>query len=177
MGEVRDNSPSFELKYSVEKKIKKIGHVLDAKETVYYRLSIKKRESKEMGEVIGFSDGNNLYLSPQEVDPGYRESLFSPLERINDSIYVLEHHYTVASYTHSYTGGSSPTIIPSAGTGHTFYVVNLKGSIATLTQEYVSELLLVDDKLSSEFEKEKDKEGLLLLYLIKLLDDGKNSDW
>ncbi|MEO9482400.1 MAG: hypothetical protein ABJG47_03100 [Ekhidna sp.] len=175
LDEIRYNSPSSPLEYPVLESTKRFGEAFDRKESTYYRLSIKNKKSREIGPIIGFSDGNTLYLATTEVSAG-EGSMFSPADRLNDSIYVFEHYYYEFGFEllGNLMSGGSQIFLPSASKVQSFYVINLNGTINKLTVEYMTKLLSKNDELAYEFEKERSKEGLLLLYLMKLLDDGEN---
>lgn len=193
--EIVKNTPSGNLNYDIITISKTIKRGSKKTEERFYKLSIKKKEARSLGKILGFSDGEKLYLtaSPTRLrkkdalfDPN---TLFSPVERINDSIFVFS-QFQGAEYTneytpwHDYSNVSNDVSFTNSyqkrktqSTNLSFYSLNKNnGSMKMLTEEYISNLLLLssDEKLHSKFEKEKHKEDLLLLYLIKLLDDGKN---
>ncbi|SNT20831.1 hypothetical protein SAMN05421640_2864 [Ekhidna lutea] len=182
LNEVKQNTPSSPWEYNLISKYKTLGQANSGGagyvngEALFYRISIKKKEARELGSIIGFCDGRKMYMTSKLVDPSRKSSLFSPIERVNDSVYVFNQYIETTGYGPSMNMVSGSTQFAATSTAsETQYILDLNGSIKELTVDYMTELLQMNDELLEEFNQTKRKEKLLLLYLFKLLDDGKSN--
>ena len=168
--EIRDNQPSDSLTFKIYSETKWVGGSIKGREETFFKLYINNKQAREMGNIQGFSDGTKLYVAPIKLNPSKNKSLFSETFRVNDSIRIFRSLYWVKS---SISVGGATGTLNTSYTSTSDFSLNFNGSINLLTVEYLEELLERDPVLYDKFQKERSKEGLLQLYFLKLLSDGK----
>lgn len=153
--ELKNNSPSIPLPYTITKKINKIGVLFKDSEHITYQLSIPENQFYQLGWFFGFCDGRDLYINPEPIKLK-RDTEF-------EKILILKPLSYFERLIITYTGGNPNPMYPSSTIGKKYeivpYVLDIpSGNISVLTSVLVNEMLLGNDTLKNEIPKSKLKE-------------------
>ena len=147
----KNNKPSIKLIGEIKPDDYKYGNLLDKKVMTYYFLKISKEESKKIGEIFGFSDGVNFYIS------AYPHSIY------DYEFYILESIGEKFMYFESLKSSQY-------GEMHIQNTLNMDtGEINYLTNGRVKKILKDKPEIYEKFINQTDKPKYWKEYLIEYL--------
>lgn len=122
----------------------------------YHRLGVNRKQSKELGKVYGFSDGENVYINPK-----------TPRLRKRTNFYLSEEidrylHYKVVQTMYFQTPGGPPVVVEFPAEK---LLDTETGKSKTLTRGRLRRIIEEDEELLAAFNEEKKKSKKLKLYL------------
>ena len=160
--EFKTNSPSIELKYPV----KSHESPMPFNDWTNYSVDMPKEESKDIGDVYGFCNGHNIYLSNAPTNPHKG---------------VFEHVLYVGKYTFYQDQGKlnvHPVVMPGGGMGLStgsmpIYdkIIDMEtGVVSVLNNRLIKKMMADNPPLLSEFKKDSKKNFRRLKYLKRYLE-------
>lgn len=157
--EFRDNKPSIILDFKVYKQDRKLSALLNSKRFPAYGVDIDIKVGENVGEVYGFCDGKDIYLTRNL--PIFMHYIDFFKVEILDRYCVFDYTVMNLSSLISYTELSKFTRVLNLENGESF----------KLTKKKLKEIISDNIHLSNKFELEKDKSIYLKEYLIEYLNN------
>jgi hypothetical protein len=155
--ELKYNNPSVEFTYGITAKSRKVNQ----EQLDFYRMDIDKRKARDVGKVIGFSDGKDLYINGNS--PSLRPAVEFVKAEILDRYYYFQDIETIII-------PSGTTVVTAPRLVQKIMDMNT-GKITTLNNQNLKELMADNPPLVNEFDKETHKNRKLKEYLIRYLVD------
>ncbi|WP_298136581.1 hypothetical protein [Flavobacterium sp.] len=155
--EFRDNKPSIILDFKVYKHDRKLSALLNSEKFAAYGVDIDIKVGENVGEVYGFCDGKDIYLTRNLPIFMHYVDFFK--------VEILD-RYCVFDYT----VGKLSSLISYNEMPKFTRILNLEnGESFKLTKKKLKEIISDNIYLSNKFELEKDKDKNLKEYLIEYL--------
>lgn len=154
--EFMNKKPSVELKYK------------HYKHWDVTRLSIERKQTREIGDIFGFSDGENFYKKNMTTEHFNPRSIFTPLFQI-EGILIYENNvttYTAVNAVPMARKLSVITVIEKVSLKHIFFKFNK-----------VKKLVKKDEKLFKEFKLDEDKYHKIFYYFVKYIKLNPHDNW
>jgi hypothetical protein len=158
--ELKYNNPSVEFNYGITAKSRKVNQ----EQLDFYSIDIDKRKARDVGKVIGFSDGKELYINGNS--PSLRPAAEFVKAEILDRYFYFQDIETILVPSGT-TVVSVPKLVQKIMDMNT-------GKITTLNIQNLKELIADNPGLIAGFDKETQKNRKLKEYLIRYLDDKYN---
>jgi len=155
--ELKYNNPSVEFAYRITARSRKANQ----EQIDFYSIDIDKSKAKDIGKVIGFSDGKEVYIN--ENSPSLRPGTEFVKAEILDRYYYFQNIETILIPSGS-TVVTAPRLVQKIMDMNT-------GKITTLNNQNLKELMADNPGLITGFDKETHKNRKLKEYLIRYLDD------
>lgn len=160
--EFKYNNPSIEFDYPIRTKERGYGFLNSAGSVVFYKIDMKRKETRTIGEVFGFCDGRNVYINEYNPDL-QRNTEFAKVEFYGEYCY-----FEGVSYSVMYGG---PGAAPTTTSNREEKIISINtGKVTILSKSKIRQILARDPELLAEFNKEKKKRKKLKKYLIKFLE-------
>ena len=160
--EFKNNNPSIKLDYPVMSEQINFSEVSSLK---VYALDISKKQSREIGNVFGFCDGQSIFIGASAGD--LHKFAFYKVE------YLLKYAVFDAAQdnTQFVVGGANGALQMgnSYQTKKTLICIFESGEILTLTKNRLKEFLSDKPELLEKFKKQDNKNDYLKKYLIDYL--------
>lgn len=155
--EFKTNTPSIEFDYTLSETERKYGSMFATGKAKFYRVNIDKKKAKSIiGNVYGFCDGKDIYLSRAEAE-------LNPKLEFAKVTYLGRYcYYEVIDATRIITAGGSAT---QTSLEERALDINT-GQILSLNKFSMRKLLANDIGLLQDFNNEKKKDKSLKEYLV-----------
>ncbi|MEW7280671.1 hypothetical protein ABW636_18940 [Aquimarina sp. 2201CG1-2-11] len=159
--EFKYNKPSLKLDYEILAKNKKYGPINNREIVTFYRLDVTKEQSKSIGPIYGFCDGEHIYIK------GYYRVQLKPKTNFSQLDFVGEYCL--------YEGVGSSSINTGNGniamSNRIYMVLNLNNrQVSVLSKRVLKKIISDDPELLMEFKKRKKKHKILKEYFLKYFD-------
>lgn len=152
--QIEENSP-FPYSVQIKDKIEKDKTRAEKNKHTFYKLDISKEESRKIGQIIGFCDGNNIYVNPFPLE--HSGGIFFKVDSLN----TISHFYAteIVVFNNIYK------VVPIEA------VVDFKENrIIELTNNRLKKIISENKELLKTFKKDKNKSLSYKQYLSDYLD-------
>lgn len=156
--ELKNNNPSLPLLFTVEKKVKWYGTIIDTIGLhTSYHLSISKDEFSKLGWFLGFCDGHDIYINPEPFNWG-RKTQFEKLQIVK-SLSYFERVITSYKPMAGEMKRKETLLVP--------FVIDIPmGNISLLNSDLMKEILSCDSALLVEFNRHEKNRNFVDKYIF-----------
>jgi len=156
-----ENNPSISLEGKVINKLVKYGDLFTGSKKMAYALDVDKDKGRDIGDVFGFCDGNNIYL----IASDYTDVYF-PNKIHNFNFYKVEY---IGRYTYYEAIQNSGPNMGRMATLDVNVIDMLTGNMSVLTKKYLKEIIKDNLQLTEKFRNQENKYAYLKDYLQEYL--------
>lgn len=168
--ELTDNNPSKPFHYEIsEREIYVAKSAFKNDKVKIYNLIIEKDSTKSIGDIIGFSDGKNIYLKTGATGTfaNYKGNTFGIKSNFLKIPQIGVYTYFSNIENMKYGGGGLAGSL-SIGNTSIEYIINLKTTeMVRLTNKIMKELLIDEPDLLKEFDADKNRKKNYEKYVVE----------
>lgn len=153
--ELKYNNPSVKFNYTINEKTRKY----DGYSIAAYRVNIDRRDAKQAGKVIGFSDGKNLYLNESNSSLSSSTDFFKA--EFIGKYYFFENVRLISVST-----GTTVVTVPKIEQK----IMDMNtGEVTILNMKTLQAMIADDEQLLSEFQSSSNKRQSLKEFLVRYM--------